>query len=349
MTTLPRKPKAERRQPAAPDQFRRVLVGSSNQRAVELVRSAAEGQLPGAGVFVSGGCGVGKTELLRAAVAHAVGLGRAAMLCDGARLAGLLAAEPDDAAARRVIDQVRALDLLAIDDARGLECSFRAQLRLCRLLDEVGLLVSNEARLTFHRVPVRTALAGRMRLLAQATIEPPDRGLRAALLERFAGELDLELSAAASDRLADRLVMATARRLRSVLQRLQAEHGGRVIELADVDELLRPQRRPTERPCGLDAVARSVHDVCGVGLDELRGRGRMRAVVDARAIFSAVAQQASRRSLPEIARFLGRNTHSMVHTAAVRAREKALDDPGFAARLDEVRARAQQAAGRGGD
>ena len=56
----------------------------------------------------------------------------------------------------------------------------------------------------------------------------------------------------------------------------------------------------------------------GIEPDELLGRGRHRRVVLARSLVVHLARELTTLSFPEIARGLGRENHSTVHTAARR-------------------------------
>jgi chromosomal replication initiator protein len=79
-----------------------------------------------------------------------------------------------------------------------------------------------------------------------------------------------------------------------------------------------------------------------VSREDLLGSGRHPRTVVARGLVAHLSRELTTHSYPEIARALGRDTHSAVHTAAKRLREMIDADERLAAGGEPIRELADQ-------
>lgn len=127
------------------------------------------------------------------------------------------------------------------------------------------------------------------------------------------GESDVPTDAAHSPQDAVRVPTSTGRRITDI--------GALIAERAFEDE-------GASRPAGpirITEIVDRVSSRLGVEREEVMGSGRHRRVVLARSMVVFLARELTTQSFPEIARALGRDTHSTAHTAAKRIEQMLAD------------------------
>ena len=95
---------------------------------------------------------------------------------------------------------------------------------------------------------------------------------------------------------------------------------GLVERLRRLERPAPPPARLTPGPAGVAAIADAVGEALGVDPAAALGAGRSRPVVQARALVAHLARELTAMSYPEIARAMGRPSHSSVITADKRVR-----------------------------
>lgn len=314
-------------------QLRRLdafVVGTSNRLAYQTSLALAEDPETAPSIlFLHGECGVGKTHLLQGIVELRARStpNQTVRYVTGEEftneyIAAVRSGKIDGFRAR-----MRRLDLLAIDDIHFLSNKNATQNEFLHTLDAIGLggssilLASDEHPRQIGRFS--TALTSRFLSGMVVRIERPELTMRQELVRRLAANLGLELTDAAAEILAARFT-GSVRELRGGITKLAALRrldGTRTdaVGAIMVEQMLEGEVAPGPRtPVRLNQIVDSVCSRIGVEPDELLGRGRHRRVVLARGLVVHLARELTTLSFPEIARGLGRENHSTVHTAARR-------------------------------
>jgi len=304
------------------------VPGETNRLALDAARRMADAQAGTRCLVVHGGCGVGKTHLLQ-------GLCRARReRSPQARIrfvpAEQFTNEYIHAVRAGAVDAFRArmrrVDLLAIDDVHFLADKSATQSEFLHTLDALDLagaqvaLASDEHPRLIRRFA--QTLVSRMLAGMVVRVECPDPGTRAALAERLALRRGLRLSTEARAAVAERCV-GGAREIEGMLSRLDAMRavggGAGPIGAGEVRGLFQQDdaQRGTQ-PVRMPEVLRVVCERLGVEAEQLRASGRHRRVALARGLVAWLARDLTALSFPEIARGLGRDSHSAVHGACAR-------------------------------
>ena len=357
---------------ALPERERRTRPGSewrtfddfvaapSNRIALESARQFAAGTLPGVNLLVlHGPCGVGKTHLLHAlcSARQSAGSARVRYLTGEQFTNGFLAAlRANTVSAFR--QRVRECDLLAIDDVHFLADKTATQAEFLHTIDAVGLMGAKVAIVSDEhpREIARLSKALVSRLLAGivAKVDAPDRDLRNALVRRFAQRRGLRLTDAAIDCVASRCV-GSVREIEGAVAKLAAVSvldtrrlQGEAINESSVTQVLdadaaRERRTNVRIPTIIDAACEAL----GVERSECLGASRHRRAVLARGVIALLAREFTTRSYPEIAKAMGRSTHSTIHAAASRVQKfveqrSAIDAADGSCGADELVARVRR-------
>jgi len=308
------------------------LVGESNRLALAAaMRLIEEPQQPGASpLFIHGGCGLGKTHLLQGLAAKFLELrpGARVLYTTGeaftnAFITAVRANRVDEFRRRR-----RALDLLCIDDVHFLASKSATQTEFLHTFNALGLdgarvaLVSDE-----HPARIRSFTKElSSRFLSGMVVElcEPDHELRRRLVHELARRrgLALEDSAvrlmASRDGVSVREIEGALTTLEAV-RRLSGSGDDQRIDAAFAARTLgEAARARPARPMKPDAIARAVAEALGVDLAEMLSSSRHHRVVLARSVSAALSRELTTSSFPEIARALGRPSHSSVVSAVKR-------------------------------
>jgi chromosomal replication initiator protein len=338
--------------PTRSQSFRRLedfVVGESNRLGFAASEQLGDGSPEAPSIlFIHGECGVGKTHLIQ-------GLCRRRLERSPRQVARYVTAEQftneyiasvragtlDDFRKR-----LRRVDLLAIDDIHFFASKTATQAEFLHTIDAIDLtgariaLVSDEHPRHIRRFS--QSLVSRFLSGMVVKIDRPDRSTRVELVRRLARDRGLDLTTAAEDAVAGRCA-GSIREVEGAITRL-----GALIEL----DGLRGQIGPgaVERLLGDDAataagaapirLGRIVDGVCErlrVSREDLLGSGRHARTVIARGMVAHLARELTTHSYPEIARALGRDTHSAVHTAAKRLRSMIEGDERVAGGGESIR------------
>lgn len=314
------------------------VVGTSNQLAYQAARLLAEGADSSPTIlFLHGECGVGKTHLLQGVVeqrtrdsvgsevGHAVG--QKVRYVTGEEFTNEYITAVRGGKIDAFRNKMRQLDMLAIDDIHFLSNKTATQNEFLHTLDAIGLggacilLASDEHPRQIGRFSA--SLTSRFLSGMVVRIERPEMAMRQELVCRMAAERNLELTDAATRLLATRFTgsvreMCGALMKLAALRRLDGSRSDAVGAIM-VEQMLEGEIAAGPRtPIRLAEIVESVCTKLGIEPDELLGRGRHRRVVLARGLVVHLARELTTLSFPEIARGLGRENHSTVHTAARR-------------------------------
>ena len=310
------------------------VIGGSNRLAYQASLSMAEEhEAAPKMLFLHGECGIGKTHLLQGVIEQRIRASKNAISSRRVRyVTGEEFTNEYIAAVRGgKIDgfrnRIRQLDLLAIDDIHFLSNKTATQNEFLHTLDAINLsgasivLASDEHPRQIGRFSA--SLTSRFLAGMVVRIGRPDIQMREELVRRLAEERDLQLTEAAARLLAGRF-SGSVRELNgalmklAALRRLDGARGGAVGAIM-VEQMFEGESAPGPRtPVRLGEIIDSICQRLGIEPDELLGRGRHRRVVLARSLVVHLARSLTTLSFPEIARGLGRENHSTVHTAARR-------------------------------
>ena len=330
-------PQAGKRKGIRRQQLRRLnefVIGSSNRLAFEAAQSIGE-EVEGSPsmLFIHGECGVGKTHLLQGVVEKRQQMinnpimRRRVRYVTGEEFTNEYIAAVRSGKIDGFRTRMRQLDLLAIDDIHFLSNKTATQNEFLHTLDAIGLggacilMASDEHPRQIGRFSA--SLTSRFLSGMVVRIGRPDPPMREELVRRIAQDHDLELTDSAARLLSGRFTgsvreLGGALTKLSALRRLDGSRGGPVGAIM-VEQMFEGELSSGPRtPVRLGEIINSVCSRLGIEPDELLGRGRHRRVVLARSLVVHLARELTTLSFPEIARGLGRENHSTVHTAARR-------------------------------
>jgi chromosomal replication initiator protein len=321
--------------PSRSQSFRRLedfVVGESNRLAFAASEQFGDGSAEAPSIlFIHGECGVGKTHLIQGICRRR--LERAprqviryvtAEQFTNEYIASVRAGTLDDFRKR-----LRRVDLLAIDDIHFFANKTATQAEFLHTIDAIDLtgariaLVSDEHPRHIRRFS--QSLVSRFLSGMVVKIERPDRSTRVELVRRLARDRGLDLTTAAEDAVAGRCA-GSIREVEGAITRL-----GALVELdglrgqigpGTVERLLGDEANLATgaQPIRLGKIVEGVCERLRVSREDLLGSGRHARTVVARGMVAHLARELTTHSYPEIARALGRDTHSAVHTAAKRLR-----------------------------
>jgi chromosomal replication initiator protein len=343
----PRAPGAQR--PATLRRLEDFVVGESNRLAYAASTQIAEGAPDAPGIlFLHGDCGVGKTHLLQGIVRRRTQRSprQVVRYVTAEQFTNEYIAAVRDGSLEQFRKRLRRVDLLAIDDIHFFANKSATQAEFLHTIDAIDLtgarvaLVSDEH--PRHIRKFSQSLVSRFLSGMVVRVERPDRETRSQLVRRLARERGLDLTTAAEDLVAGRCA-GSIREIEGAITRL-----GALVELDGVRGQIGPGT--VERLLGQDGPAsgssapirlgRIVEVVCDrlrVSREDLLGNGRHARTVVARGMVAHLARELTTHSYPEIARALGRDTHSAVHAAAKRLKSLIESDGRIGAGGEPVR------------
>ncbi|MBL9148935.1 MAG: ATP-binding protein [Phycisphaerae bacterium] len=325
------------------------VVGPSNQLALDAGRRIAEdGDGAPTLLFVHGDCGVGKTHLLQGICDRRAGLAPRQRIryTTAEQFTNEYLAALRDGSLEQFRKSLRRVDLLAIDDIHFLSNKTATQSEFLHTMDAIDLsgarivLASDEHPRTIRKFSQQ--LISRFLSGMVVRIDRPDRETRVRLVQALARDRGLDLQPAAEEIIANRCV-GSVREIEGALTRVAAF--ARLGLTGDLPVPSTAESDPTEsvlatavgaivaehalaheggNPRGPVRIAEIVDAVCrrvAATRDEIMGSGRTKRAVLARGIVVHLARELTSQSFPEIARALGRDGHSTVHTAAKRVEQ----------------------------
>lgn len=344
--TAPRTPRG-----AALRRLEDFIVGESNRLAFAASEQFGEGgdEAPRI-LFLHGECGVGKTHLLQGLCRRRNERAPRSVVryVTAEQFTNEYIAAVRDGSLEAFRRRLRRVDLLAIDDVHFFANKTATQAEFLHTIDAIDLtgariaLVSDEHPRHIRRFS--QSLVSRFLSGMVVKVERPDRPTRSSLVARLARERGLDLTTAAEDLVAGRFA-GSVREIEGAVTRLAA-----LVELDGLRGQLGPgtierllgddaPALPGGAPIRLGSIVESVCASLGVAKEDLLGQGRHRRTVLARGVVAHLARELTAHSYPEIARALGRDTHSAVHTAAKRVRAEIDRDAVVAIDADSIRVR----------
>jgi len=306
------------------------VVGESNRLAFAASLQVADGASDAPGIlFLHGDCGVGKTHLLQGIVRRRTQRAprQVVRYVTAEQFTNEYIAAVRDGSLDQFRKRLRRVDLLAIDDIHFFANKSATQAEFLHTIDAIDLtgarvaLVSDEH--PRHIRKFSQSLVSRFLSGMVVRVERPDRDTRSQLVRRLARERGLDLTTAAEDLVAGRCA-GSIREIEGAITRL-----GALVELdglrgqigpGSVERLLGQDGATTgtTTPIRLGSIVEAVCDRLRVSREDLLGNGRHARTVVARGMVAHLAREMTTHSYPEIARALGRDTHSAVHAAAKR-------------------------------
>ena len=328
--------------------FDTFVSGPSNEFAFAVARRVAawsDGHFNP--VVFHGPYGFGKTHLLNALAWEAMRNApeKRVVYLSAERFTSTFVKALQDRQTAAFKEELRNADLLLIDDAHFVAGKTQTQEELFHTLIA---LVEDGRRvvLTADRSPTELSdMEPRLRSHLQAGlvcgIEPADRSLRIAILERKLQTLARQGGFLPSARpevmqfLADRFT-DSVRELEGALNTLVARVGGDVARLTldEAQGILRPHLSVTERKVTVDQIQKIVAEHFNLKQADLISERRARAVARPRQIAMWLAKQVTVRSLPDIGRRFGGRDHTTVLHAVRRIDQLKNEDPTIARDVD---------------
>lgn len=343
------KPQAQAPKPHPPLRDRTLrledfVVGESNRLAHAAATSLSDpANQPRAGhmLVLYGGCGLGKTHLLRG-MAHNYnrlrGSGGKARYVTAEHFTNGFLSSLRTNTTDRFREQYRGVELLCLDDVHFLATKEATKAELLHTLDQI-LQSGCRLALASDEHPRQVQGLGKQlvsRLLGGLTIElgTPDRELREQMVRRLAARRGLGMDDSVVTSVAEAVARGAGegggsfRDIEGALARVDAFHNllgrvggapsGAAVSQGTVLQALGVRAEATSSKPGPVRVEFVIEVVCkalGVGHAEFSGRGRHKRVVLARALVSHIARELTTASYPEIATAMGRPNHSSIITA----------------------------------
>lgn len=355
------KPQEQAPRPHLPQRDRPCLledfvVGESNRLAhMAALTVSNPGMVSASGnlLVLHGGCGLGKTHLLRG-MAHRYnslrGSGGKAKYVTAEQFTNGFLTALRTGSTDRFRDQYRGVELLCLDDVHFLATKEATKAELLHTLDQI---LSSGCRLALasDEHPKLVEGLGKQlvsRLVSGLTIELglPEEDLREAMVRKLGVQRGLMLdeqvvraiAEAAAEPHADGEPGGSFRDIEGAMARVDAFHrlmnrdadssaGGPVTMLV-VHQAFGRRASSVQKagPMRVQTVIDSVCQYLGVGSVDFGGRGRHRKVVLARALVALISRQLTTASYPEIAQAMNRPNHSSIITAVRRIERQIADD-----------------------
>lgn len=330
------------------------VVGESNRLAFAASQQIGDGSREAPSIlFLHGECGVGKTHLIQGLCRRRAERAprQVVKYVTAEQFTNEYIAAVRDGSLDAFRKRLRRVDLLAIDDVHFFANKTATQAEFLHTIDAIDLsgarvaIVSDEHPRHIRRFS--QSLVSRFLSGMVVKVDRPDRGTRVELVRRLARERGLDLTTAAEESVAGRCT-GSIREIEGAITRL-----GALVELdglrgqigpGTVDRLLGEDNGPAAGavPIRLGHIVEAVCDRMRVSREDLLGAGRHPRTVVARGLVAHLSRELTTHSYPEIARALGRDTHSAVHTAAKRLRDMIESDARLSAGGEPVRELADQ-------
>lgn len=326
------------------------LVGESNRlacaAATELAESAEQRVAP---LFLHGPCGVGKTHLLHGVASRfrERNPGVKVLCTTGEAFTNGFVSAIRTGGIDKFRRAHRGLRLLCIDDVHLIAGKSATQTELLHTFDTLNLEGARILLVSDGHPRQTTALGQALtsRFLAGAVIrvETPDADLALRLVQLCAARRGLALEPGAAGAIAGAIATIVGRSARDIegliaqveaVWRAMPEHrspsGG--VGLLVVERALglsgAGTRNAPRRAIQATEVVRVVCRALSVEPSEMSSKGRHPRVVLARAIAAYLCRETTNASYPEIARAIGRPTHSTVVVADKKLRARLNAPPG---------------------
>jgi chromosomal replication initiator protein len=324
--------------------FETFVSGPSNEFGFRAARAIAEGDESGVALlYIHGGFGNGKTHLLNAIALEARKRGRRALLLGAEDFMRqfLGALKYKDTLGFK--DELRAADMLMIDDLQHL-C--RSTYTVSEFLHTLNAFSDLRRKLVIASDKPPTALEAlgadvRSRLSGGLVIglEPPDRATRLAILKGRAAEFarrrpDTVMPDEVLEKIADR-EDASPRDLIGIFTKLAvyADLTKKPMTLEAAAEAAGSAGTPG-RKTSIEDIQRKTAEFYKIDLRDFHSALRSRRVARPRQVAMYLSRELTMRSLPEIGRRFGGRDHTTVLHACRRIVELCAADPLFKQEVD---------------
>ncbi|MCL2348672.1 MAG: DnaA/Hda family protein [Planctomycetaceae bacterium] len=221
-------------------------------------------------------------------------------------------------------------ELLVVDRIDLLKNKDAAQIEFLVSLDYI-LSKGHTVVLTMSQFPTLQCFSDE-RLVARlisgllVPVSLPGLSARTALLERFAAQLNLRLTAGAQQALAKGLPVS-APQLFGTLSQLAVETGKTTIDVEMARQVIRDREKSTAPT--MDAIARLTAKRMGIKLTDLKGKTRTSTTTKVRGIAIYLMRQLTAASLKEIGRYFGGRDHTTIAHSVAETESRIAVDPEF--------------------
>jgi chromosomal replication initiator protein len=330
--------------------FDTFVAGPANEFALAVARRVASWS-GGAfnPVLIHGPYGFGKTHLLNAIAWEAARTrpDKKIVYLTAERFLTTFVKAVMDRTGSAFKEDLRGADLLLIDDVHFIGGKKSSQEELFHTL---AALTGEGRRVVLSADKPPTALTevdARLRSHLGAGlvcgIEPADRDLRLAVLQRKLGLLSQELQI--EPRIRPEIMAFLAERFPDSIREMEgglntlAVRAGERLSQMSLDEaqgILRPHPRAPERRVTVDDIQKAVAEHFGLKQQDLLSERRTRAVARPRQAAMYLAKQLTTRSLPDIGRRFGGRDHTTVLHAVRRIEALRKEDAALSADLEAI-------------
>ena len=316
--------------------FANFIVGSANRLAHAASLSVAE--RPGHAynpLFLYGGVGLGKTHLM-----HAIGNQviakfprKRVVYATSEKFTNEFIASIQQGKIDEFRARYRRIDLLLIDDIQFIADKERTQEEFFHTFNAIHedgkQIVLSSDRPPKQIVTLEERLRSRFEWGLIADLTAPDLETRIAILRAKAEEMGVPLSAEVIEFIA-RKVVSNIRELEGALNRIvaYASMQGQPIDIGLAQAVLSNVLfNPKKRQVTPERITHAVSEYFGVGLDQLKGQKRDKAIVVPRQIAMYLIRAETDVSLIRIGDELGGRDHStVIHACDKIDRESAVND-----------------------
>ena len=313
------------------------MIGDGNRLAHAAALAVAE--MPGLAynpLFICGPPGLGKTHLLHsiANYVHDHGGGMKVLYTTAEAFTDRFVGAIHGGAIEAFKATYRNVDVLLVDDVQFLESKAKTEQEFFHTFNALhgagAQLVLTSDRLPRDMAGMEARLRERFESGLVTDVRPPDTGTRLTVLRKRAQQDDLDVDAAALERIADR-VATNLRTLEGALIRVVAFGSltGKEVtpELADeVLDGLYPDLKPP-RPRTLREIQEETCQVFGVSMADLLSSSRAAPVTWPRQVAMYLSRELTDQTLPAIGRAFGGRNHTTVMHACRRTAERIAADP----------------------
>ena len=327
--------------------FENFIVGPSNRLAhaasLAVAERPAQAYNP---LFLYGGVGLGKTHLLHAIGHHARQRDpriRVSYVSSEKFTNDLINSIRFDSTVE-FRNRYRSLDLLLIDDIQFIAGKERTQEEFFHtfndLYDSSKQIVISSDRVPREIPTLEERLRSRFEWGLIADIQLPDLETKAAILRKKAQAQGVRLPDEVSLFIAKH-VKSSIRELEGSLVRLaaQASFTHREISLELAQDVLKELTAEQQRLPTIPSIQRAVAEFYGVRVDDLRARGRNKAIVLPRQVAMYLCREIVKASLPAIGDGFGGKDHSTVIHSCEKVKRKIAGEELFRKQVDELTVR----------
>ena len=326
------------------------VIGPSNELAhAAACRFAGDGEPIGGPLFIHGGCGLGKTHLLKGICRRVLTQNPDARVhyTTGEQFTNDYIAAVRQNRLEQFRAGIRRLDLLAIDDVHFLASREKTQQEFLHSFDAIELAGARIVMASDNHPKLvqqfSEALVSRCMRGMVVQVRTPDTQTRIRIVHALAQRRGINILETAIAVIASRY-QGSVREIEGALTKLQAlatmsrQHTGRGASptpdysLPTIGHMLvnrlfeGPEQPGHSRPVRFEHILEQVEKTMGVSREQVLGTNRHKQLVLARSLVVYLARQLTTLSFPEIAAAMRRNSHSTIVTANTRLQKQLQDE-----------------------